>query len=98
MRVTSSNPRDMKIPALSERANAAPSINIILEDYMLRMEHFKPRWSYVDAFPEPAGPECNDDELLINIRAGDILVGVDHYPVLPVKYYRWLTEITGLRV
>jgi hypothetical protein len=97
VRITSSNPRDMNIQELSDLANNAPSINIILEDYMLRMAHFNPRWSYADSFPEPAAIEFDDDELLINIRAGDILIGVGHYPVLPVKYYRWLAEITGLR-
>jgi hypothetical protein len=42
-------------------------------------------------------PTFSSDELVINIRAGEILAGVDHYPLVPVPFYQEIIENTGLR-
>lgn len=38
-----------------------------------------------------------DDEIVLNIRAGEILNGVGWYPLVPPKFYELLVKKTGLR-
>jgi hypothetical protein len=71
-----------------------------IRTYGQRMENFLPAQAYEQVFPAPARPPdtAQDDELLCNIRQGDILDG--HHPdyvLIPPAFYAALADETGLR-
>ena len=71
-----------------------------IRTYAQRMENFLPPQAYAAVFPwrGPAPETAGPDELLCNIRQGDILDG--HHPdyvLVPVDFYAGLVEETGLR-
>lgn len=68
--------------------------------YAQRLEYFEPfRHEFGSRFQSIAGgQETQDDELVIHVRAGDVLGGPNvHYNLTPVSYYRRLVERTGLK-
>ena len=83
------------------KALAAGAIQRVdLRSYAQRMENFLPPQAYASVFaargpaPETAGP----DELLCNVRQGDIVDG--HHPdyvLIPPDFYAGLVSETGLR-
>jgi hypothetical protein len=83
------------------RALAAGRLQRVdIRTYGQRLENFLPAQAYRNVFTADA-PQANGaaaDELLCNIRQGDILDG--HHPdyvLLPVDFYAALVEQTGLR-
>jgi hypothetical protein len=71
-----------------------------IRSYAQRMENFLPPQAYATVFPQRgAAPEtAGPDELLCNIRQGDILDG--HHPdyvLIPPDFYAALVAETGLR-
>src|ERR1700730_7681286 len=78
-----------QINELCAIANRSQSIRLMMGDYLLRMEFFMAPDFYDEIFPR--SPRCvheaGENELLINIRTGDILSGVAHYPLLPIAFY-----------
>lgn len=84
---------------LAVAANSSESVRIDLGDHLLRMEFFLDRQFYQSVFPRDARYDhhTSDKNLTINIRAGDILSGVSHYPLLPIAFYEELVEKTGLK-
>ncbi|MCF3948241.1 galactose-binding domain-containing protein [Acidiphilium iwatense] len=78
---------------------ASAKRNVVFEGYFQRLDLFyAPDFYRRDIFP--AGPAddvtFSDDEIVINVRSGDILNGVSWYPLVPVGFYRALVENTGL--
>lgn len=68
-----------------------------IRSYAQRMENFSSRDAYADLFGGPPAFRTAPDELLINIRQGDILDG--HHPdyvLVPPEFYAWLALRTGL--
>ncbi len=81
------------------RWNSSGKHSSVLDGYFQRIHLFDPPSQYQCLFPPSnSGAETfGDDELVINVRAGDILKGVTWYPLMPVPFYRSLVERTGLR-
>ena len=70
-----------------------------IRTYGQRVENFLPPQSYARIFPQISPPPqtAGPDELLINIRQGDILDG--HHPdyvLIPPDFYQSLLDETGL--
>jgi hypothetical protein len=84
---------------LAAMANRSESIRIMMADHLLRMEFLLAPPVYNRLFPITAQTdfEFTENDLLINIRTGDILSGVAHYPLLPIAFYEELVARTGLR-
>jgi hypothetical protein len=72
---------------------------VVIQTYGQRMENLLPPQAYAAIFPaNPDAEATGPDELLINIRQGDILDG--HHPdyvLIPPDFYDFLIETTGLR-
>ncbi len=84
--------------AIAQEAAEEPSLHIVIRHFLQRQSLFLAREAYLGIFPiSPDAPAFGADHLLINIRAGDVLSGThDWYPLVPVGFYRWLVEQTGL--
>ncbi len=73
-----------------------------IRTYAQRIDNFLPAQAYRPAFAVRAGREADgaaDDELLCNVRQGDILDG--HHPdyvLIPIAFYAELAARTGLRL
>jgi hypothetical protein len=73
-----------------------------IRTYAQRIDNFLPAQAYRPAFVARAGGDADgaaDDELLCNIRQGDILDG--HHPdyvLIPIGFYADLAARTGLRL
>jgi hypothetical protein len=79
-------------------ANKSPSIRIMMADHLQRMEFLGSSEFYNGIFLKNShlSHKVTDNELLINIRAGDILGGVPHYPLVPIAFYEEVVAKTGL--
>ena len=86
------------VEQLCAMANASHSIQIIMADHLQRMEFFLHPEFYNNLFPRSSHllHEMTDNDLVINIRAGEILDGVPHYPLLPIAFYEDVVAKTGL--
>jgi hypothetical protein len=86
------------IEELSALANRSESIQIMMADHLQRMEFLLPPSRYREIFPQQPNTSnhITDRDLLINIRTGDILEGVPHYPLLPIAFYEEIVAKTGL--
>ncbi len=82
--------------AAALRDGAADCVDI--RTYAQRVENFLPRQSYRDLFGGPSMSGAGPDELLCNIRQGDV-VDARHpdYVLIPIDFYAELVEQTGLR-
>src|SRR5579883_576303 len=79
-------------------ANRSESIRIMLADHLQRMEFLMPRSAYHEVFPPgPVSERVADDDLLINVRAAELLEGVAHYPLMPISFYKEVVAKTRLR-
>ena len=88
------------IPALIEAIDKPDIQGVYIGCYAQRLEFFEEhRQQFGSRFQAIAGgQETHDDELVIHIRAGDVLRGPNiHYNLTPVSYYRRLVERTGLK-
>jgi FkbM family methyltransferase len=88
------------VEELCAMANQSQSIRIMMADHLQRMEFLMPPQSYNDIFPKDAhlAHEMTEEDLLINIRTGDILDGIpQHYPLLPISFYEDVVARTGLK-
>ncbi len=86
------------VEELVTMANRSKSIRIVMADHLLRMEFLLDRSFYNELFPRTESFVYNPKEtdLIINIRTGDILSGVAHYPLLPIAFYKEIIDKTGL--
>jgi hypothetical protein len=84
---------------LAAVANGSESIRIMMADHLLRMEFLLGREFYAHLLPKtvPSSYKPTDEDLIINIRSGEILSGVPHYPLLPVAFYEEILARTGLK-
>lgn len=83
---------------LSAIANRSESVRITMGDHLLRMEFLMPPQHYKSIFPVRSSPSSDvltEDDILINIRAAELLEGVPHYPLLPVSFYEDVVARTG---
>jgi hypothetical protein len=72
---------------------------ISIDGAIIRLGNFTSPSDYLDLFPfsESEGVETPHDRILMNIRAGDIsLPSHPNYGPLPISYYQYLTDLTGL--
>lgn len=96
--VSLGNTRSLNLSAAAAACNAAESSMIVIDDHVQRLEFLDGAESYRAVFREAdAEEDFGADDLVINIRAADIRIGVPHYPLVPVEFYVWLCERTGLR-
>ncbi len=68
-----------------------------LRTYAQNMANFLPATAYMDVFPRMEGEGAGPNELLCNIRQGDVLNG--HHPdyvLIPPDFYAELINATGL--
>ena len=91
---------EFDIPLLAERISSEPSLYIknrshLQEQLLCRSpEIYRRRFPIIGA----VATVCTDEELLINIRTGDILAGkVPHYPLMPIAFYQFVVAETGLK-
>lgn len=82
---------------LAERSQGYDGL--LIDCYAQRLEYFEPQRAEMAAAlsSSVAGHATRDDEIVINIRAGEILRGIhpDYMP-LPISFYRRLVDETGL--
>jgi hypothetical protein len=83
---------------LATMANQSESIRIMMADHLQRMEFLLDRAFYNRLFAKavPLYYDPTEMDLVINIRAGEILSGVAHYPLLPIAFYEDVIVRTGL--
>jgi hypothetical protein len=81
-------------------ADAERHDGLIIDCYAQRLEYIEHQRHKMSALLRPriTGHKTSKDELVINVRAGEILQGIhpDYMP-LPIAYYRDLARATGLR-
>ena len=41
--------------------------------------------------------EFSENDLVINVRCGDISIGVEWYPLIPLNFYKFIVDYTGLK-
>ena len=87
------------IEELRTTANRSESIRIILDDYLQRLDFLMRPQFYFDIFPKSShlSHELTENDLLINIRAAEILNGMPHYPLLPIAFYEDIVTRMGLK-
>jgi hypothetical protein len=90
----------LDIAEIIEAVEAPGCDGIVIGYYGLRLEYFaEHRDMFMAMFQTSSGGQHTEaDELVIHVRAGDILDAIhpDYFPV-PISYYRNLVERTGLR-
>ena len=87
------------IPAIARRAREEAVDYVEVDTFGQRLEYFADRRDHFARLfaPAPAFPVA-DDELAINIRAGDIVDGFHRdYTPLPLAFYHRLLAQTGLK-
>jgi hypothetical protein len=96
---TVTTPR-VEIDRLARALSTGKLQRVDIRTYGQRIENFLPAQAYRPVFTAtaPHVQAAADDELLCNIRQGDILDG--HHPdyvLLPIEFYAHLADLTGLR-
>lgn len=73
--------------------------NVVFEGFFQRLNLYCSVDYYKEYFPvdQNFGIEFEDDELVINIRSGEVLGGVSWYPLVPPTFYEQLIKETKLR-
>jgi hypothetical protein len=87
---------------LSDRLNSGEYEEVLILDFLQDLRFYHGPGHYRSLFqPRERDtvdlPTFSDQELVINIRGGEILAGIDHYPIVPVAFYQDIVEKTGLR-
>ena len=80
-------------------ARQVPDLDIFITALSARLCHYAPHRShYQSLFPLSGSPSASDDQLVINIRLGDIAGGYHpNYMPLPLRWYHDLVGQTGKR-
>ncbi len=90
------------LPALSDRLNSGQYREVLILDFLQDLRFYHGPAYYRMLFQSPERdivdlPRFSDRELVINLRGGEILAGIDHYPVVPIMFYQDVVESTGLQ-
>ena len=89
--------RPLEFSALEALAKSGEYEKIVIADHMQRLDSLPSRAQSSRIFPPACGRiEPSDDELLINVRAAEIVNGIGHYPLVPVEFYDRLVHETRL--
>lgn len=88
-----------KIDEIVAFANAGKIKKIIIWHYLQQMRFFLDKSVYQEIFVSPniELPPISNDEILINIRGGEVFDGVTFYPLIPANFYRDIIKQTGLK-
>jgi SAM-dependent methyltransferase len=97
--------RDSEVTTTIDAANIiikSQKKNVILEGFFLRTELYFDRNFYQGIFPDTHGTRhldqhFSDNDLVINVRSGELRGGIGWYPLMPIEFYRQLVSSTGLR-
>ncbi len=87
---------------LSDGLNSEEYKEVLILDFLQDIRFYREPASYRALF-QPLErdtvdlPTFSDQELVINIRGGEVLAGIEHYPIVPVAFYQDIVEQTGLR-
>jgi hypothetical protein len=100
LRVTATDQFD--IPVLAEKLRKRDADFVMIEDYVQDISFFpdpeRYRREFVPGKDQVADlPGFARDELIINVRAAEVLDGIVHYPLVPIGFYRDVVQSTGLR-
>lgn len=93
--------RDIDATSVLDLANMIRSSGkqaVVFEGFFQRLELFHDADFYkYDVFPADHSENIDfrDNEIVINVRAGEILNGVTWYPLIPVSFYRSLVDAMG---
>jgi hypothetical protein len=88
----------MPFPSLCLLARRGNYGRILIDNYMQRMECLPDRFVASSLFSSDGHSyDPRDDELLINIRSGELVGGFRHYPLVPAEFYDRILEISGLK-
>ena len=88
------------VPGLIKMLNDPDCDGAVLSNFGLRLKFFeRNRNHFTQLFQTTTGGQVTEpDELVIHVRAGDILTGLhEDYSPVPIAYYRRLVESTGLK-
>ena len=101
-RVARVGPLDMRvdIAGLSARLRSGEVARVEIDSYAQHLHNFLPAQAYGEIFQPPVADVegFGPDELVINIRGGEILQAPHpDYTLIPVAFYQALTVETGLR-
>jgi len=100
LRIKGSHWLSPKLARVVEMLNARVCEGAVYSSFGMRLQYYRlPRTEYRTMFgiARPT-PGFGDDELVIHIRAGDVLRGGHpHYAPLPLAYYRQIIAETGKR-
>ncbi len=93
--------RKFDLVDLSEQLRSGAIDGVVLQDYLQDVRFFRDPSDYKTLFRPNAAdvvdlPKFTRNDLVINIRGGEIMRGIDHYPLIPVAFYRSIVERTGL--
>lgn len=77
----------------------APAV-IHLTEFAQKIDLFGDHGFFQDVFSQRENVDINfsDDELVVSIRAGELLEGLEQYPLIPIDFYRRVQNETGLRL
>lgn len=87
------------VNSIAMKINATGKKYVIFEGYFQRINLYcKPEY-YRNLFPIDSSyqSEFADDEIVLNIRAGEILNGVSWYPLVPPIFYKNLVDDTNMK-
>jgi hypothetical protein len=100
-RVVRVGPLDMRvdIASLSARLRSGDIARVEIDSYAQDLHNFLPAQAYGEIFPPVADVEgFGADQLVINIRGGEILqASHPDYTLIPLEFYQALITETGLR-
>ncbi len=92
--------KQFDIAAIEALCRQDPSLYIRNRNHLQRQEFYRPPEAYRQHFPIIAKDAytCRANEILINIRTGDIAGGfAAHYPLMPIAFYEDIVRLTELR-
>ena len=93
---------EFQLDALSEKMCSGALTYVIIEDYLQDVKFYPDPERFREIF-KPLAEEVIDlptftaDEIVLNVRADEILTGAFHYPLVPAGFYRSVVASTGLR-
>lgn len=92
--------RDVSGPLdLLSRLIASRDDDVVFSGTFQRLELFHaPDFYRTECFPllgENDDPNFGENDLVINVRAGEIVDGISWYPLVPVEFYEYIVRVTG---
>jgi hypothetical protein len=99
---TVSKPSDFQLDELSAKLQSGELTYVVIEDYLQNVKFYPDPERFRDVFTPPPRqigdlPTFTHDDIVLNVRAGEILDGAFHYPLVPAGFYRSIVRATGLR-